>query len=153
MNSKTWVMTLAASSVLFAGNVLAGEIYKYTDADGMVSYVDRPTTNPNRENVDIISRPTDNAAIQANAQARLAASSQKAQEPAAGGKELTRSERREAAAAKQQACDQHRAQLNGIAAARRLYREDENGERVYLNDEQSQAARDELQQLVEETCS
>ena len=158
MNSKTLVMTLAASSVLLAGNVLAGEIYKYTDEDGNVSYVDRPTTDPDREQMAILSSPTDNAAIQANTQARVAAANaaaveQATQKEADGTEELTRGERRAAAADLQQKCEMYRAQLDTVSAARRLVREDENGERTYLTDEESQAAKDQVQGLIQQYCS
>jgi uncharacterized protein DUF4124 len=158
MNSKTLVMTLAASSVLLAGNVLAGEIYKYTDEDGTVSYVDRPTTDPDREQMAIRSRPTDNAAIQANTQARVAAANaaaveQATQKEAAGTEKLTRGERRAAAAEKQQQCDMYRAQLDTIAAARRLVREDENGERIYLDEDETQAAKDQVRERIQQNCS
>jgi Domain of unknown function (DUF4124) len=151
-------MTLAASSVLLAGNVLAGEIYKYTDEDGTVSYVDRPTTDPDREQMAIRSRPTDNAAIQANTQARVAAANaaaveQATQKEAAGTEKLTRGERRAAAAEKQQQCDMYRAQLDTIAAARRLVREDENGERIYLDEDETQAAKDQVRERIQQNCS
>ena len=158
MNNKTLVVMLAASGVLFAGSVLAGEIYKYVDADGNVSYVDRPTTDPDREHMSISSRPTDNAAVQANTQARLATAntkstaSAKEEEPAVEEK-LTRSDRRAAAAEKQQQCDMYRAQFDTVAAARRLVREDENGERIYLDEDETQAAKDQVQELIQQNCS
>ena len=157
MNSKSLVVTLAASFVLLAGNVLAGEIYKYTDEDGAVSYVDRPTTDPNRVQIFIRSRPTDNAAVQANTQARVAAANATAADQAKqkeeGGEELTRSERRAASAAQQQQCETYRAQLDTIAGPRRLYRQGENGEPIYLTDDESQAARDQLREVIQQYCS
>ena len=157
MNSKTLVMTLAASSVLFAGNVLAGEIYKYTDEDGTVAYVDRPTALPNGEHMAVSSRPTDNAAVQANTQARLAAANDRAaaeakQKEALGSEELTRSEKRAAEDGRQRECEQYRAQTDSIAAARRLVRMDENGEPIYLSDAEAQEARNELQDYIQQNC-
>ena len=157
MNSKTLVMTLAASSVLFAGGAMAGEIYKYIDDDGNVSYVDRPTMDPDRVQMDISSRPTDNAAVQANTQARLQAANAKsaarAKEPVAQeGEELTRAERRAEAAARQQQCENDLVQLATIEGRSRLYKQDENGEPVYLSDEESQAARDGLRAHIQRNC-
>lgn len=154
MNSKTLAMTLAVSSALLVGNVLAGEIYKYTDEDGNVAYVDRPTTDPNREHMDITSRPTDNSAVQANSQARLEASRENS---AARAKEvdeekLTRRDKREADAARQQQCEADRAQLATIEGRSRLYRQDENGEPVYLSDDESDAARANLRTRIQENC-
>jgi len=157
MTSRLVVITLAASSVLIAGSVLAGEIYKYTDADGTVSYVDRPTTDPDREHMSITSRSTDNAAVQANTQTRLsAANAASAAEATAkeanGDEELTRSERRAAASARQQQCDMYRTHSDTIEGARRLSREDENGDRTLLTDEEVQAARNKVQELIQENC-
>jgi hypothetical protein len=39
-----------------------------------------------------------------------------------------------------------------MLTSRRLYREDENGERVYLDEAQMQSARDRVQSQVEEYC-
>ena len=157
MTSRLVILTLAATSVLFAGSVLAGEIYKYTDADGTVSYVDRPTTDPDRVHMSITSRSTDNAAIQANTQARLsAANAASAAEATAkeadGVEELTRSERRAAASARQQQCDMYRTHSDTIEGARRLSREDENGDRTVLTDEEVQAARNKARELIQENC-
>jgi hypothetical protein len=43
--------------------------------------------------------------------------------------------------------------LQKFVVSRRLYREDENGERVYLDPEETQAARDRVEGQVEEFCS
>ena len=158
MYSKSLIVTLAASSVLLAGNVLAGEIYKYTDEDGTVSYVDRPTTDPNGVQMDIRSRPTDNAAVQAYTRARLAAanvaaSEQTKQNEAEGGEKLTRSERHAASAAQQQQCETYRAQLDTIDGPSRLFRPDENGEPIYMTDDESQAAKDQVRGLIRLYCS
>jgi hypothetical protein len=47
----------------------------------------------------------------------------------------------------------YKERLQRFVTSRRLYREDESGERVYLDEEQSQAARERVQQQVEEHCS
>ena len=51
-------------------------------------------------------------------------------------------ERRAAAAERSQKCESYRARMETIClTSRRLYREDANGERVYLGDEERQEAR------------
>ena len=47
----------------------------------------------------------------------------------------------------------YRAQFDTVAAARRLVREDENGERIYLDEDETQAAKDRVQELIQQNCS
>jgi len=151
MNSKHFLLTILVT--LCASTALASDIYRYTDADGNVIYVDRPTGKPGETRLDVYSRNTDNAAVQARVQTRQdTANANTGRDAAEDDTKLTRSEKRALAAAKQQQCQDHRTQLESFVAARSLYREDESGEREYLSDAASQDARDRLQQLIEETC-
>ncbi len=154
MNSKKALLTLAAASILCAGTVMAGEIYRYMDENGQVIYVDRPTGDPTEERLDVVSLNTNNAAVQERVQARregaIAAAGREADE---SDQEPTRAEKRAAAAAQEQQCQQYRLRLESYVSSRRLFRTDENGERVYLNDDESQEARDRVQQLINENCN
>ena len=47
----------------------------------------------------------------------------------------------------------YKQRLTRFVQSRRLYKEDENGERVYLDDEETQAAREKTQQQVQEFCN
>ena len=99
------------------------------------------------------SRDTDNAAVQARVQTRHDAATAKTEREAEeGDEELTRGEKRAVAAAKQQQCDGYRDQLETFVTARALFREGASGERVYLSDEESQEARDRMQNLIDENC-
>ena len=57
------------------------------------------------------------------------------------------------AAEKKQKCDTYKARLQKFVQSRRLYKADENGERVYLDEEQTQAARERVENQVQEYCS
>ena len=153
MNSKKVLLTFAAASILCAGTVAAGEIYRYTDENGQVIYVDRPTGDPTEERLDVVSTNTDNSAVQARVQSRresaIAAAERQADE---SDQEPTRGEKRAAAAAQEQQCQQYRLRLESYVSSRRLFRTDENGERVYLNGDESQEARNRVQQLIDENC-
>ncbi len=157
MNIKIRLLTLAVAATLCASTALASEIYRYTDENGNVLYRDIPTGSPREEHLDVRSRPTDDDAVQASAQARQEArkadAARKSEQKAQGDTEkLNRGEQRAVAAARQQKCQENRDRLISYVSSRRLYREDESGERVYLSDGESQQAHDQVQALIDENC-
>ncbi len=141
-------------AVTLAGGALANEIYKWTDAEGNVHYGDRPAENVEAERLAIRSRPTDRArvaaATQARREARQRASAAPPDEPAEDA--VSPEERRRMAAERAQKCSTYKERLQLYVQSRRLYREDENGERVYLSEQEMQDARDEMQGKVLEFC-
>lgn len=150
---KTQVIAAAATLALAAsGAALAGDIYKWVDAEGNVHYEDRPI-GAQAERLAIQSQPTDRAAVaaqlRASAEARAKAQEAKDAEMA---DQPTADELRAAAEEKAQKCSDYRQRLQKMLTSRRLYREDESGERVYLDEAQMQTARDQVQSQVEEYC-
>lgn len=141
------LLTLTAGS-----SVLASEIYKWTDEDGNVHYGDRPTGANSEERLAIRSRPTDPARVQAQVQARLdsqqARAEQAAAEPAGPTPEELAAEARERSAK----CEIYKERLTSFVQSRHLYRLDEGGERIYLNEDEMQKARQKVQDQVEEYC-
>ncbi len=141
-----------AATLIVSGAALGGEIYKWTDAAGNVHYVDRPTADGRSERISVASRRTDAAAVQARLDAqrdaRAAREEAKSQEP----KKQTREERRAEAAERAKKCEEHRNRLDSYVQSQRLYREDEDGERVYLNEQEIQEARNRAQEKVQEFC-
>ena len=136
-----------------AGTAIAGDIYKWTDEEGNVHFGDKPL-GEQPERLAIQSRPTDPAKIQAMAQARAQAATKAAEEAAAAEPEGPSEEELQAQANERaQKCTTYRAQLQKYVTSRRLYREDENGERVYLDENEMQAAREQVESRVEEYCS
>ncbi len=136
-----------------AGTAVAGDIYKWTDEDGNVHFGDRPL-GEEPERVAIQSKPTDPARIQAMAQARADAATRAAEEAAAAAPAGPSPEEMQAQAdERKQKCSTYWAQLQKYVTSRRLYREDESGERVYLDEAEMQAARERVENRVDEFCS
>ena len=154
MKAKRIVLTCAIAAMTVSMGAMANEIYKWTDADGNVHYEDRPSGAATEERLDLTYRSTDRGAVQARVKSRVDA--QTAREEAKSTAAAAEQEAADNAAAEQQRrerCDQARARLESYLQARRLYRTDDNGERVYLDDAQSQQARQKAEEQIAEFCS
>src|SRR5210317_1699840 len=68
MMLKQTLTAVFALALAGGGVAIAGDIYKWVDADGNVHYEDRPI-GAQSERLDIQSRPTDRAAVTAQVQA------------------------------------------------------------------------------------
>jgi hypothetical protein len=148
--TPTIILLLALTAMHGAA---AGEIYMWTDADGNTQYGDRPAEGSVRLTA-IESRSTDGGSVNAGIQARL-----DRQEVAEEEKEARRaqeaSEQELRAKAEERAgqCKTYRATLERLITARRLYRDLGDGEREYLAEDETTAARAKVQGQVEEYCS
>lgn len=147
------LIAFTTAAVFFSAAVFAGEIYKWTDKDGNVHYEDRPI-GENVERLNVASRSTDNSSIQASIDAR------REREAARTDARTKRNEDAKAALdskaeAEQRAvkCQESRARMESYLQARRLYNEDESGERVYLDESQILQAREKAQEQIQEHCS
>lgn len=149
---KQTVITAIALTFVVSSGAFAKQIYKWTDEDGNVHYGDVPV-GESSERMAITSKPTDPARIQAQAQARADARAQAAEEAANAPAGPTPEELQAAADEKARKCSEYRADLQRMLTSRRLYREDEAGEREYLDEVEMQAARDRVEGEVEEYCS
>lgn len=150
---KTQVIAVAATLTLaLSSAALAGDIYKWVDDDGNVHYGDKPAGTQS-ERMAIVSRPTDPSRIAAQTQARAEARTQAreadADAAAAGPSE---EELQAEAEARQVACEKSRANMQRMVTARRLYREDDAGERVYLDEAEMQATRQRVENEISEFC-
>lgn len=131
----------------------AGEIYMWTDADGNTQYGDRPVEGSVRMTA-IESSGTDNNQVNAGTQARLDRQEAAEEEKVARlAQEASEAELRAEAEKRAGQCDTYRGRLEKLITSRRLYREDDNGERVYLAEDEMTAARAKVQSQVEEYCS
>ncbi len=140
-------------AVTTAGTAGAGDIFKWTDEDGNVHFEDRPI-GEDPVKVAIRSRPTNPASVQATVQSRAEAAAKAAEEQAAATPAGPSPEELQAQAdARAEKCEKYREQLQRFVRSRRLYREDENGERVYLNEDEMQATRERTENQVQEFCS
>jgi hypothetical protein len=152
MDSFRLPMTLAIGALLGAGLCSAGEIYKWVDEQGNVHYEDRPTGDGDLERVDIVTQDTNNSVVQARidaARKERAAARQAAED---APPEMTRQELRAEQEARQEKCQQYREQLETMLQSTRLYREDDSGERVYLDENEILAARERVQDKIDENC-
>lgn len=147
--------TLAALLTVFViGPVSASDIYKWTDEDGNVHFGDRPTGELPAERLAIASNPTNRAVVQEqnSARADARAEARKAKEEAAAAapseEELQAEE-----AERTQRCSALRQRMQKLVQSRRLYREDESGERVYLDEAEMATTRAEVEQQISEHCS
>ncbi len=149
-NATALVMMLAVS---VAGMAFANDIFKWTDEDGNVHYGDRPTGDASEERLAIASRPTNPSKVQAQVQARheatAAAKQVAASQPAGPSPEELDAQAQE----RKQTCAIYKARLQKFVTSRRLYKQDENGERVYLDEDEAQAARERVENQVQEYCS
>ena len=146
------LIVITTASLLVGGTALSGEIYKWTDADGDVHYGDRPI-GTDIERLDMISTSTDNDAIQASIAARHD------REAARSEARSKRDEDNQAAAdAKAEAaqrgvkCQESRSQMQTYLQSRRLYKQDDAGERVYLDEDQTMQARADTQEMIQKYC-
>ena len=140
-------------AVTAAGPAAAGDIFKWTDEDGNIHFEDRPF-GENPEKVAIQSRPTNPARVQANVQSRADAAAKAAKaEAAATPTGPSPAELQAQADARAEKCSTSRALLQRFVTSRRLYRQDENGERVYLDENETLAARERVENQVQDYCS
>jgi len=154
MKGKRLALSCAVVALTIASGAVANEIYKWTDENGNVHYEDRPTGAATEERLYMTYSRTDSNAVQQRVKARVDART--AREDARAEAAESQKEAAESAAVaaeRAQKCENSRARLDSYLQARRVYRTDENGERVYLDDEQRQEARQKAEEQVSEFCS
>lgn len=154
MNRKLLVFLLSAAAVATGASAFAGEIYRHVDEEGNIHYLDRPTGESGEERLDVTYASTSNSAVTAQVKQRreYAAAREEAREDAMSRREADEKARAEMEqrAAK---CQEHRARLESYLQSRRLYRENETGEREYLDETQTLEARQKVEELIQENCS
>ena len=153
MLRKTVIAFTMMLAVSAAGMAFASDIYKWTDEDGNIHYGDRPTGDASEERLAISSKPTNPSKVQARVtaryEARAAAKEAAASEPEGPSPEELQAQALE----RQENCATYQARLQKFVTSRRLYKLDENGERVYLDEDEAQAARERVENQVAEYCS
>lgn len=152
MTRHSLITAVSIAAMLASGVTLASEIYMSTDENGNVHYVDRPTGLPDEARLDIVSRKTDNSAVMAQVKARREARAAAEQVAAEAPPEMSKEEIRAEQAERQQKCQMFRDRLENFLRSQRLYKEDDAGERQYLSEEETMAARQRVQGQIEEYC-
>lgn len=154
MKSKQIALLCAAMAMTVASGAMANEIYKWTDENGTVHYGDRPSGASTEERLAMTYSRTNNAAVQQRVQARVDATAARREARNAAAEAAEEAAEQEATAAERaQACERARARLETYLQSQRLYRTDENGERVYLDDAQRENARQKAEEQITEHCS
>jgi hypothetical protein len=150
MMRKSMIMFTTAALV-FSSAALSGEIYKWTDENGNVHYEDRPTGDDVQ--LVAVTRDTDNASVQASIDARRARESARADARSKRDEDAqTAAAEQLAAANRAEKCEDSRARMETYLTARRLYKEGEDGERVYLDENQIMDARAKAQESIQKYC-
>jgi len=153
MNLKRQITVLCALALGLSGPVLANEIYKWTDAEGNVHYGDRPSGDPSEERMHITYSRTNSSAVQARVATRRESDEQRREAAAErDGEDQAAADARAEREAREAKCTEFRGKLETMLTAPRLYREDENGERVYLDDAERQEARQRAEERIAEYC-
>lgn len=140
MSARSLAVLVACVAPLTVGGALAGDIYRYVDDDGNVHYVDRPTGAPDEQRLSIRSDATDPALVQARVTERREALDEDAEAEAARAEQ-------------EEKCRDYRERLERYVTSRRLYRENEAGERVYLDEAERAEARSKVEELIAQDCT
>jgi Skp family chaperone for outer membrane proteins len=152
-----------AVAALLAAPTGAQQLYKYVGPDGRVQYTDRPpaggqkvekVTGSRVSTVGSNAAATTEGAAKSGAPKTAAEQEQafrqrraEAEEKAKKGEKLAQENR-----AKEEQCDAMRRQLAGMQAGGRIARPNEQGERVFLEDDQIQAEIARLQREIGANC-
>lgn len=144
-----FALTLALG-LLAAAQPAAAALYKWTDANGRVVYSDQPPSADVKSEVVRPASPSANpnaAKDNANRDAELK------QRQAQRAEQEKKAEKTRADAAKKgEFCAQARGQLKALDSDLPVYRFNENGEPVYVDDALRQKERERLQSLLRENC-
>ena len=154
MKTTKLALCCAVMAATFAGGAAANEIYRWVDAEGNVHYGDRPSGAPTEQRLQLTYARTDGSAVEKRVQDRLDTRAARAEAQAEADKAAEEAaEAAEIAAEQQKACESARERLETYRSSRRLYKADENGERVYLDEEQRQAASRRIEEQIAEFCN
>ena len=142
-----------ALAITVSGGALADGIYKWIDEDGFVHYEDRPSGDPSEELLQFSNNRTNNTVVSDRVQTRRDTTNARREAKAEAEEEQRNAaDSRAAVEAKLAQCKSYRASLKSMLEARRVYREDDAGERVYLDETARAEARSKAEELIKENC-
>ena len=154
MKAEGFLLGCAVLVMTVGSGAMANEIYKWTDDQGNVHYEDRPTGAVTEERMALSYRRTDASGVQQRVQSHAESVKARDEARAAAAEDAKTAEKEAAEAAdKQKKCESYRARLQTFDQSPRLYREDADGERVYLDDTERQKARQRVEDLIAEHCT
>jgi hypothetical protein len=131
----------------------ADEMYKTTDAQGHVTYSDRPlSTSSQRISVDVTPANAEEAARLTREQAaQNAVAAQQAKQDRRDAEDLAKKEAQ--LAQQQQRCNAARNRYAMFAAGGRIFRTDEQGSRSYYSDDEIEQQRVAAKAAMDSACN
>jgi hypothetical protein len=146
-------VTLVAALLIAAG-AQAGDVYVTKDAKGNTVYTDTPQTLP-AEKVGIASSSTDPAVVQKRYADTMSTYSKDDEQATKSATQAADSKKAKEMTAEDKAkrCTDARQRYQALMDAQRLFEQDPNGERRYLDSPQIDAARASAKQVMDEFCS
>jgi len=149
---RSVLIVITIASLWVCGAALAGEIYKWTDEDGNVHFEDRPLGD-DVERLKVISNNTNNDSVRASVDsrhereiARTEARTQRDKDQQAAAEAKAEAEQRHVK------CQESRTRMQTYLKSRRLYKQGDAGERVYLDEDQTMQARADAQEMIQKYC-
>jgi Domain of unknown function (DUF4124) len=154
MKCRQWLAQVTAAVAMVIVNLsdLADDLYKTVDAQGHVVYSDRPLSSASqRISVQVSAPNPDEAARLAKEQAMLNADAvqqaQDAQRDAAAQAKKAAQD-----AAQKRRCESARDRYAVFAAGGRIFKSDEQGNRVYYSDQEIEDQRQAAKAIMDSTC-
>lgn len=153
LDRSVWIALCAVAASMGSPSVgSSAEIYKSVDSKGQVTYSDRPS--PDAERIYLRTEPTisdaDRARIAAEQEARARVEEERTRRADAANQEQAR--RTEAEQARREQCRRARDRYLMFSESGRLYRRDEQGNRVYYTSAEIDAERAAAQKKMKELC-
>jgi hypothetical protein len=135
--------------VVLLANANAGEIYRWVDESGTVTYSSTKPVGHATQQMEISAPPSSHAAQKSPQDLVIAAEKTRA-ERLERAKEMT--EKQSVAATREQLCLRARSNLEGFESNVRAFHVDQSGERVRIGEEQRQEDISKLEALAKKFC-
>lgn len=145
---RTILVTIMLAGL--ATTAVAETVYKWVDARGQVYYTDRPPTQADAKLLGVFQRDPGLVDEEAG-QDEGPGYSPPVSQPAASSATVA-SVQQDLDKARTEQCKQAQERYKTYVESRRLFREDKDGQRVYLSDEELMKARIAARQAVDEYC-
>ena len=151
---RRWPLGILSAFIAtaFAAASAADDIYRTVDAQGNVTYSDHAVSASSRKmTIDVIPADPENAARLAKEQALLNASDAD-REKTAKQDAAQEAQQQTLTAAQKHKCDAARTRYAIFAAGGRIWKADENGQRVYYTDQEIAAERVTTKAAMDNAC-
>ena len=148
----TGVLVLGLMSYMAIGQETS--IYKWIDEEGVINYSGLPPDLETVERTDVRLKRTDRQALQSQLERKsdLDQAAMIRKQHAAGEAGEANQARQETAARRAENCRLAQERLTTYSEAQRLYKTTEDGERVYLSDEELDSTRADAIRAVSDWC-